>query len=182
MGGYDLNTGGAFFSAKLPPMGDENPNDVIRQYCVVWGTATYDADDNAQDVDENDQRKGKRRTVSFRVRYGEEPIKYPLGYVRKKGEKLKRTKFMNCRAIGFDNVAAVMSSIEKNDMVLCFGRTTYRKRTNKDGKEIRYYEMRVDLVLPMEAIAYLMRLYASPRLNAILEADDNDAPDAWESD
>ena len=176
-----MNTGGAFFSAKLPPMLSERENDVIRQYCLVWGTATFDATDNVERVDENDQRVGKRRTVSFRVRYGEEPIHYPPGYVRKKGEKLKRVKFMNCRAFGFNASAAVMSAIEKGDMVMCLGRTVFHKRKNKNGQDVNYYEMRVDLVLPMGLIGFLMRLYASKSINALLDSDDNEKADVWES-
>ena len=177
-----MNTGGAFFSAKLPPMGDERENDVIRQYCIAWGTATYDAKDNVEDVDEDDQRRGKRRTVSFRIRYGEEPIRYPPGYVRKRGDRLKRVKFMNCRAFGFNASAAVMAAIEKNDMVIVIGRTAYRKRRNKKGEEVRFYEMTVDLVIPMGLIGFLMRLYASQSINAMLEADENAEADVWESD
>ena len=175
------NTGGAFFSAKLPPMLGEDDKAVIRQYCLVWGSATLDAKDNVESVDESDRRRGKRRTVSFRVRYGEEPIRYPPGYVRQHGEKLKRVKFMKCRAMGFNASAAVMSAIEKNDMVLCLGRTVFHKFKNKKGQDASYYEMKVDLCIPMGLVGFLMRLYASPTINGIVDKDENAEADVWES-
>ena len=177
-----MTIGGAFFSAQLPPMGKERPGEVIRQNCIVWGTATLDATDNVERVDEGEEKRGSRRAVSFRVRYGEEPIRYPPGHIRKPGEKLKKTKFMLCRAVGFTQVAAVMTAVEKNDPVLCVGRTIYRKSKNRNGEPIAWYEMKTMLVLPMGLISFLMRLYNSKTIRDMLEAEDNADADVWESD
>ena len=161
--------GGAFFSRQLPPKGMEDPREVIRQYCLVWGKATLDAEDTTK----------RSRSVWFRVRYGEEPNPKYRG---EKGEKLVRRKFMLCRVTGRYRYAAVMSAIEKGDMVMCLGRTKLRKVRNRKGVESRYYDMKVDVIFPMGLIGFLLRLYSSHTIKAMLEKEDDEGPDGWYGD
>lgn len=161
------NIGGFFCGKPLPPKEGEDAERIVRQYAFVWGRAIKDAEDKTV----------KARSVTFYVKYGEEPNRL---YSGQKGERRVNGKFLKCQASGTSSVAAVMAAIEKGDIVLCFGRTTRRNtRTQRGDKWL--YQMKVDVIIPMGLISFLLRLYASAGIQAILDAEDNEAPDAWEN-
>ena len=165
-------TGGAFFGKQLPPKGQEDPKKIIRQNCLVWGEARRDAEELVI----------HNHMVRFILKYGEEPVSYPPGYQRKRGEKLHRPKYMFCKVGGDHACATVMKAVEKGDMVMCLGRTAYQEFTNRNGEVHHRYDMNVDIVIPFDAIDFLMRLYNVGTLQKMLQDWDNAAPDVFESE
>ena len=163
------NSGGAFFGKQLPPKGGEDSQRVKRQNALIWGRATYDADDKIGQ---------KKRVVKFVVKYGEEPIKYPPGYQRKRGEPLTRGKFMKCIASGQNACMTVMRAVEKGDMVLCLGRAKFE--TFRNGK-VRY-NMSVDLIIPFGVVDFMLRLSDVADIQKMLKAWENAPPDETELD
>lgn len=173
-----MSTVGGFFCGQpLPPKEGEDPKNIIRQYAFVWGRVLRDASDAMR----------KRRTVSFYVKYGE-MANPSVGKPGKRGkpQHAKVGKFMKCtvseRRVGENAVASVMSAVERGDVVLCFGCLTTRYYRNKRGEEHRLFWLTVDVIVPMEAIGQLLRLCGSNGIQRLLEAEDNEAPDAWEND
>lgn len=161
------NVGGFFASKQLPPKGMENPRETIRQFAILWGKATMDAEDKTK----------RTHTISFRVKYGEEPNR---NYSGQKGEKHTIGHYMECHTSGNANIASVMAAVEKGDVVLCVGRTTYRAANTKQGKKW-FYRMKVDLIIPSGLVGFLLRLYSSRHIRAMLDKEDREAPDVWES-
>lgn len=162
------NVGGFFCSQPLPPKDGDRDTKRVRQYAFVWGKAIRDADELAVE----------KRTVSFYIKYGEEPNRKYRG---QKGEKRVLGKFIKCQAKGKSDAAAVMSAVEKGDIVLCFGRLVKDYKTMKTGEKCYYY-MTVDVIVPMAAVAFLLRLYESGAIRKLLQAEDNESADVWESD
>lgn len=165
------NSGGAFFGKQLPPKGGEDPQRVRRQNALIWGRATYDAEDKIS-------AKKNKRVVKFVVKYGEEPIKYPPGYQRKRGESLTRGKFMRCVVSGDNACMTVMQAVEKGDMVLCLGRAKFE--TFQNGK-IRY-SMSVDLIIPFGVVDFMLRLSGVEDIQKMLQAWENAPPDKTDLD
>lgn len=157
------NVGGAFFGTQLPPKGNEDPKRVRRQNALIWGNATYDAED----------KTGKRRVVKFRIKYGEEPVDYPPGHKRKRGEPLTRGKFMECVVTGKSACITVMQAVEKGDMVMCLGRAKHEKFRNGKTR----YSMSVDLIIPFGIVDFMLRLSGVGDIKKMLEAWENAPPD-----
>ena len=165
------NSGGAFFGKQLPPKGSEDPHIVRRQNALIWGRATYDAEDKIS-------AKKKKHVIKFIIKYGEEPIVYPPGYQRKHGEPLVRGKFMKCTASGQNDCMTVMKAIEKGDMVLCVGQAKFE--TFKNGKT--RYGLKVDLIIPFGVIDFLLRLSNVDKIQDMLAEWENAPPDVTELD
>ncbi len=168
-----MSTVGGFFCGKpLPPRAGEDPN-IVHQYAFVWGRVLYDAQDTTR----------KKRTVRFLVKYDEEPNpRYGKLDAHGKPEKMKRGKFMRCNVWGKENIANVMASVEREDIVICFGRLRskdYRRKDHTLGKD---FQIDVDVVIPMAAIGFVLELYGSQGIQKILNGERNAAPDVWESD
>lgn len=159
------NIGGFFCGKPLPQKGDEDKTRCIRQYAIVWGRAIMDADD----------RLDTKRCVSFFVRYGEEPNPKYRG---EKGEKRLLGKFIKCQMSGSKSAADVMAAVERQDIVLCLGRTVRNYLETKTGDKCYYY-MTVDVIIPMGLISFLLRLYSSRTICQILDDEDNESADEW---
>lgn len=160
------NIGGFFCGKPLPQKGDEDKTRRIRQYAFVWGRALRDAEDHLK----------KTRCVTFYVRYGEEPNPQYRG---EKGQRRVLGKFIKCQINGGRDAADVMAAVERQDVVLCFGRTVRDYRETKDGDRCYYY-MTVDVIIPMGLISFLLRLYNSRTIRRILDEEDNEAADEWQ--
>lgn len=164
------NWGGLFLGQQLPPKGDENPREVIRQYGLVWGRAVRDAQDTLR----------KHRRVNFLVKYSDEPnSNYGKLDKRGKPEKARRPLCVECYATGYRNVTAVMAATEVGDIVVCLGRVKSQKQKTKRG-EMWFRHMNVDVIIPAGVIDSMFGLMASKPIQDILEQQANDAPDEWE--
>ena len=73
------NWGGLFLGQQLPPKGDENPREVIRQYGLVWGRAVRDAQDT-----------GYRNVTAVMAATEVGDIVVCLGRVKSQKQKTKR--------------------------------------------------------------------------------------------
>ena len=167
-----MSTVGGFFCGKLLPLRKGEDPRRTHQYAIVWGRVLKDAEDTLI----------RKRTVSFYVKYDEEyDPKY--GQLDERGRKIKakRGKFMRCTVTGKEVIANVMASIEREDIVICFGRLTTRRYRTKDGQEKRDFWLTADVVIPMAAIGFVMDVFNSPSIQNMLEHDRNAEMDAFES-
>ncbi len=144
---------GGFFTGKEWIDDESDPKKVCRSYALAWGRV----------VQNPTERSGNVRHVELYIKY--------------------RTKrFIRCEAYGDGVALDTLARAEKGDYILCFGTLVRKQYTNKKGKDGWTYGITCDVVLTIEMLGFLLRLFASKWLHKQLEAEDNEAPDAWESD
>lgn len=142
--------GGAFFGKPMPPKGDENPREIVRQFAIVCGKVTSD---------QTAKMSHNENVVTFWLKYGEKPSNANRGE-RRKGKRDVEGEFIRCTASDADHpgiVAAVVSAIKKRDTVLCAGRTTTRMRQTRNG-QIKEIWLTVDAVFLQDSSSFLMRM------------------------
>lgn len=105
-----------------------------------------------------------------------------IRFVIKTGRGAGRTeKHLVCAAYGDQMSAVVMRAMEKGDIVLVAG--TWVEKQTKTKKGVKpIYEMRVNFIIPLGLISFLLELYATPDITSAVEARRNEDADVWESD
>lgn len=105
-----------------------------------------------------------------------------IKFVIKTGRGSGRTeKHLVCVGYGERTSAVVMRAMEKDDVVFCAG--TWVEKQSKTKKGIHpTYEMRVNFIIPMGLIGFLLDLYSTPQITGAVEGRRNEDADVWESD
>lgn len=123
--------------------------------------------------------KGNKK-VEFTVQYGRkqkvDPI-YP-----------ERCGFRDCVIWGDCYAASVAENIELGEWVLCLGEwrliryvKPQKSKRKRGGIKKNYYEMSVQIVIPMSSMAVLANMVNSHHIKELLEADANMEADPMES-
>lgn len=116
-------------------------------FCMCWGTLVRDAE----------LRHNKKSKAQATVKWA-------------------RGQFLNIEAWGDDPSYAVLASLEKGEEVIVFG-THYRfDYQTRDGERKEGYALKAEIVLPMTLIQYLVRLFGSKGIQAIVQADEGADP------
>lgn len=157
---------GGFFKGRSF-RADNDPPDVERAFAILWGRVVGDVDDNTTTT----------RSVHFVVKYH------------------SHKSYMRCEAHGDNEATFVMGALEKGDMVLCLGE--YWQHPKREGKRKKsrgpdtqtgaremVYGMRCDVVVPMEAIVFILRLMAAKNIQQLLDEYESAPPDkhSWDDE
>ena len=145
---------GGYFCGKEWNSESDDPSRVRRAYAMCWGKAVKDPKENAS---------------------GSGGVHY-VCYV-----KYRAKKYISIEAWGDTPAAKMLASVEKGDYVLCFGTFTRTFSKTKKGDQWTY-SISADIVITAELILWLLRLFSSRRLRKMMEEEDAEAPDVWESD
>ena len=136
----------------------EEETETRRCFVVAWGNIVADPSEKYKDL----------RVIRFAI---------------KTGRGAGRTeKHLVCVGYGERTSAVVMRAMEKGDVVFCAG-TWVEKLKSKTKKGIKTtYEMRVNFIIPMGLIGFLLDLYSTPYISGKVEERKNEEADVWESD
>jgi len=106
-----------------------------------------------------------------------------IKFVIKTGRGAGRSeKHLVCVGYGEQMSAVVMRAMEKGDVVFVAG-TWVEKMKSRTKKGIHpTYEMRVNFIIPMGLVGFLLDLYATPAITGAVEEHRNGEADVWESD
>ena len=109
--------------------------------------------------------------------------KRTIKFVIKTGRGADRNeKHLLCAAYGNTIVTTVMSAMEREDVVFVAGTWTEKLSKTKKRGVHPTYECRVNFIVPCGLIGFLLRLYATPAAQKMVEDYANEAPDPWESE
>lgn len=136
---------------------------IYRRYAVAWGEIVKDPEDRFEDGG---------RIIRFII---------------KTGRGADRTEdHLVCIAWGENLVSIIMRALERGDYVLATGTwVDYRKAgTKKDKKsgltrKKKKYELRVDFVIPLAAVANLVAMSGTPEIMRMVENFQNTGADPW---
>lgn len=134
------------------------PEEKTRRYFVIaWGNIVNDPKETFKDL----------RRVRFAIKTG-----------RGAG---RSEKHLVCTAFGERIPTMVMRALERGDVVLVCG--TWVETQSKTKKGVKpTYECRVNFILPLELVGFLMNLNALPELQQMIENRMDEEADVWESD
>lgn len=93
----------------------------------------------------------------------------------------RNEKHLVCVSYGERLTAVVMRALEKGDIVLVCG--TWVETQSKTKKGVKpTYECRVNFIIPLGLIGFLLDLYALPQLHRMVEERQEEDADQWEGD
>ncbi|MBR7150408.1 MAG: hypothetical protein IKD01_05270 [Oscillospiraceae bacterium] len=94
----------------------------------------------------------------------------------------RNEKHLNCVAFGVQISAVIMRAMERGDVVFCAGTWTEKSgvKTKKGVKPI--YEMRVNFIVPLGLMGFLLDLYGTPEITSLVQARQDEDADPWEGD
>lgn len=140
----------------------EDDDETRRCFVVAWGNLIRDPQETYKDS----------RHVRFVIKCG-----------RGAG---RSERYLVCDGWGQRMTATVMAAMEKNDVVLCAGQwketIAVSKRKKTLGQRKPVYAMRVNFIIPMGLVAFLLELYSAPKVRKLVEDRKNEDADTWESD
>ena len=129
-----------------------------RCFVIAWGNI----------VTETRERYKNTRMVSFAIKTG-----------RGAG---RNEKHLRCVAYGERITSVVMRAMEKGDVVFCAG-TWVENLKSKTKKGIKTtYEMRVNFIIPLGLVGFLLDLYSTPQIMEQVMEHQNEESDIWEGD
>lgn len=164
--------GGFFRGGANKPTASEmsrEGSDIKRYPAVLWGYV----------INEPKVSMAKQLKVEFTVKFG---ASQNVTEHHKEG-----SGYRNCEAWGENDVTTVMAAVEHKETVVCFGEwrvVKYDKgNLTKKGKQKQdYHVFNCHAVFPMSFMSFIVELYKSPSIRALLEKDNSAPPDPFESD
>lgn len=166
-----MNDGGFFAGkAKLHHTPEtEDPNRDVKRYpAILWGEI----------VTQPRIVASTSMKVEFTVKFGPS---------RNAGNiNTELTGYRMCEAWGKTAVTTVMQACKYKETVLCLGEWKIVKyaagvKNRKGVQKKDYHIFKVQAIYPMGLLDFLAKLYNSRAIRDILEAEDNEAPDPFES-
>jgi hypothetical protein len=94
----------------------------------------------------------------------------------------RNEKHLACICYGDTLTAVVMRAMEKGDIVFVCGQWYELSYKNKKGESKMRYEARINFIIPLGLIHYLLELYVTDSIQDLVEAYRNADADVWESD
>ena len=136
----------------------DNEERTRRCFVIAWGHIVTQPKDEYKDM----------RSIKFAIKTG-----------RGAG---RNEKHLLCVGYGERTATVVMRAMEKGDIVVVFGTwVEYLKSKTKKGEKITY-EARVNFIVSMGLIGFLLDLYSTPEIRRMVEARKEEDADIWESD
>ncbi len=152
-----MNVGGYLRGPWWRYLSDDE-TETRRCYVIAWGHIVKQPSEKFKDL----------RSIKFVIKTG-----------RGAG---REEKHLVCVGYGEQIATIVMRAMEKGDIVLCAG-TWVEKLKSKTKKGVKpTYEMRVNIIVPMELVGFLLDMYSTPAIMGAVEARQNEDADVWESD
>lgn len=134
---------------------DDDEEKFRRCFVIAWGNIVKQPKESYKDM----------RSVKFVIKTG-----------RGAG---RNEKHLVCVGYGERLSTVVMSAMGKDDIVLCAGTWT-ENLASKTKKGIKpTYEMRVNFIIPLGLVGFLLDLYATPSIVQQIEERENDDADRW---
>lgn len=128
-----------------------------RCFVIAWGNIVNDPKETYKDL----------RKIRFAIKTG-----------RGAGRK---EKHLVCVAYGERTPAVVMRALDKGDVVLVCGTWVEIQSMTKKGPKPTY-ECRVNFILPLGLVGFMLDLYGAPEAQRMVEERRNEEMDPWEGD
>lgn len=128
-----------------------------RCFVIAWGNIVNDPKETYKDL----------RKVRFAIKTG-----------RGAG---RNEKHLVCVGYGERIPAVVMRALDNGDVVLVCGTWVETQSRTKKGLKPTY-ECRVNFILPLGLVGFMLDLYSTPEAQRMVEKHRNEEMDVWESD